>query len=150
VLSWRENTGFPRAKELRAAGAQKSRDAVKSLSLFSEESKSAFLLSPILIKERPALIRKPYAERGYSAPEAPPALAAPVDEGVLPASLVLPPSEPLTACLVQPPAPPPVAPALPHAAPTLAAPMPPPSPGQQINNGAHVRVVANTKRQRQS
>ena len=51
----------------------KSRDAVKSLSLFSEESKSAFLLSPILIKERPALIRKPYAERGYSAPEAPPA-----------------------------------------------------------------------------
>jgi len=123
---------------------KKSRDAVKSLSLFSEESKSAFLLSPILIKERPALIRKPYAERGYSAPEAPPALAAPVDEGVLPASLVLPPSEPLTACLVQPPAPPPVAPALPHAAPTLAAPMPSSFLlGQQINNGAHVRVVAN-------
>jgi len=122
----------------------KSRDAVKSLSLFSEESKSAFLLSPILIKERPALIRKPYAERGYSAPEAPPALAAPVDEGVLPASLVLPPSEPLTACLVQPPAPPPVAPALPHAAPTPAAPMPPPSPGQCFDVDACVRVVANT------
>ena len=112
----------------------KSRDAVKSLSLFSEESKSAFLLSPILIKERPALIRKPYAERGYSAPEAPPAPAAPVDLGVLPASLVLPPSDLLPACFVQPLAPPPVAPALPllphHAAPTPAAPMPPPSPGQ--------------------
>ena len=111
----------------------KSLDAVKSLSLFSEESKSAFLLSPILVKERPALIRKPYAERGYSAPEAPPAPAAPVDLGVLPASLVLPPSDLLPACFVQPLAPPPVAPALPlphHAAPTPAAPMPPPSPGQ--------------------
>ena len=91
----------------------KSLDAVKSLSLFSEESKSAFLISPILVKERPALIRKPYAERGYSAPEAPPAPAAPVDLGVLPASLVLPPSDLLPACFVQPPAPPPVAPALP-------------------------------------
>ena len=120
----------------------KSRKVVKDFHQFSNESKSAFLLSPILIKERPALTRK--------SKEAPPSLEAPVDLGVLPASLVLPPSDPLTACLVQPPAPPPVAPALPHAAPTLAAPMPPPSPGQQINNGAHVRVVANTKRRRQS
>ena len=113
---------------------KKSRDAGRSLHQFSEESKSAFLLSPILVKERPALIRKPYAERGYSAPEAPPAPAAPVDLGVLPASLVLPPSDLLPACFVQPLAPPPVAPALPlphHAAPTPAAPMPPPSPGQR-------------------
>ena len=111
----------------------KSRGAVKSFHQFSEESKSAFLLSPILIKERPALIRKSKAERGNSAPEAPPALAAPVDLGVFPASLVLPPSDLLPACFVQPLAPPPVAPALPlphHAAPTPAAPMPPPSPGQ--------------------
>ena len=55
---------------------------MKSFHQFSEESKSAFHLSPILIKERPALIRKPYAERGYSAPEAPPALGAPVDLGL--------------------------------------------------------------------
>ena len=111
----------------------KSRDAMKNLHHFSEESKSAFLLSRILMKERPALIRKSKAERGNSAPEAPPALAAPVDLGVFPASLVLPPSDLLPACFVQPLAPPPVAPALPlphHAAPTPAAPMPPPSPGQ--------------------
>jgi len=112
----------------------KSRDAVKTFNLCSEESKSAFLLSPILVEERPSLIRKPQAKRGYSAPEAPPALAAPVDSGVFPASLVLPPSDLLPACFVQPLAPPPVAPALPllphHAAPTPAAPMPPPSPGQ--------------------
>ena len=112
----------------------KSRDAVKTFNLCSEESKSAFLRSPILVKERPSLIRKSQAKRGYSAPEAPPALAAPVDSGVFPASLVLPPSDLLPACFVQPLAPPPVAPALPllphHAAPTPAAPMPPPSPGQ--------------------
>jgi len=109
---------------------------VKAFSLFSEESMSAFLLSPILVKERPAPIRKPKAERGYSAPEAPPALAAPVDLGVFPASLDLPPSDLLPACFVQLPAPPPVAPALPlphHAAPTPAAPMPPPSPGQCVD-----------------
>ena len=114
----------------------KCRDLVKTFSLFSEESKSAFLLSPNLTKERPALIRNPQGKRGYSAPEAPPAPAAPVDLGVLPASLVLPPSDLLPACFVQPPAPPPVAPALPlphHAAPTPAAPMPPPSPGQCLH-----------------
>ena len=37
----------------------KCRDVVQYLNHFSEESKSAFLLSPILVKERPALIRKP-------------------------------------------------------------------------------------------
>ena len=117
----------------------KSRKVVKDFHQFSNESKSAFLLSPILIKERPALTRK--------SKEAPPSLEAPVDLGVLPASLVLPPSDPLTACLVQPPAPPPVAPALPlppHAADNPAAPMPPPSPGQCFDVDALVRVVANT------
>jgi len=126
---------------------KKSRDALQNIHHFTDESKSAFLHSPILIKERPELIRKPKAKRGYSAPEAPPALKAPVDDGVLSASLVLPPSDPLTACLVQPPAPPPVAPALPlppHAADNPAAPMPPPSPGQCFDVDALVRVVANT------
>jgi hypothetical protein len=76
----------------------KSRGAVKSFHQFSEESKSAFLLSPILIKERPALIRKPIA---YSAPEAPPAPAAPVDLSAFPASIVPPPSNLLPACLAE-------------------------------------------------
>jgi hypothetical protein len=119
---------------------KKSRDAVKSFHQFSEESKFAFLLSPILIKERPALIRKPKAQRGNSAQEAPPGV--PVDLAVLPVSIVPPPSDLLPACLVQPPAPAP--PPTPHAAPTLAAPMPRPSPGQQINNGAQVRLLADT------
>ena len=125
----------------------KCRDAVQYLNHFSEESKSAFLLSPILVKERPALIRKPQGKRVSSAPAAPPAPAAPVDLGVLPASLVPPPSDLLPACLVQPPAPPPVAPVLPpppHAAPSPAAPMPPPSPGQCFDVDAVVRVLANT------
>ena len=95
----------------------KSRDAVKTFNLCSEESKSAFLRSPILVKERPSLIRKSQAKRGYSAPEAPPALAAPVDSDGLQASLVLPPSGLLPACLVQLPASSPVASAPPPAAP---------------------------------
>jgi len=120
---------------------------VKIFSLFSEESKSAFLLSPILIKERPALIRKPQGKRGSSAPTAPPAQTVHVDLGVLPASLVLPPSDPLLACHVQPPAPPPVAPSLPptpHAAPAQAAPMPLPSPGERFAKGTHVRLLSDT------
>ena len=126
---------------------KKSRSAMKNLHHFSEESKSAFLLSPILIKERPALIRKPKAERGNSAPEAPPAPAAPVDLSAFPASIVPPPSNLLPACHVQPPAPPPVIPALPptpHAAPAQAAPMPLPSPGQCFDDGSHVRLFADT------
>ena len=122
----------------------KSRGAVKSFHQFSEESKSAFLLSPILIKERPALIRKPIA---YSAPEAPSAPAAPVDLSAFPASIVPPPSNLLPACLVQPPAPPPVIAALPptpHAAPAPAAPLPRPSPGQRFDDGSHVRLFADT------
>jgi len=122
----------------------KSRGAVKSFNQFSEERKSAFLLSPILIKERPALIRKPIA---CSAPEAPPAPAAPVDLSAFPASIVPPPSNLLPACLVQPPAPPPVIPALPptpHAAPAPAAPLPRPSPGQCFDDGSHVRLFADT------
>ena len=105
---------------------------MKSLLEFSEENKSTFLLSPMRIQGRPALTRKPKVERGYSALEAPPALAAPVDLGVIPVSLVLPSCDLLPVCLVWLPAPPPVAPALPptpHAAPTLVAPMPRPSPG---------------------
>ena len=111
-----------------------------NLQPFSEESKSAFLLSPIFAKERPALIRKPQGKRGSSSPAAPPAPTAHVDLGVLPASDLLP------ACLVQLPAPP-VAPALPpppHANPSPAAPLPPLSPGQFFDAGARVRVVANT------
>jgi hypothetical protein len=96
--------------------SKKSRDAVKSFQQFSDESKFAFLLSPILIKERPALIRKPKAQRGNSAQEAPPAPAVPVDLAVLPVSIVPPPSDLLPACLVQPPAP--ALPPTPHAAPT--------------------------------
>jgi len=118
----------------------KSRDVVKIFSLFSEESKSAFLLSLILTKERPALIRKPQGKRGSSSTAAPPAPTAHVDLGVLPASDLLP------ACLVQLPAAP-VAPVLPtpsHATPSPAAPLPPPSPGQFFDVGARVRVVANT------
>ena len=46
----------------------KTRDAVKNVHQFTEESKSAFLHSPILIKERPALVRKPKGERGNSFP----------------------------------------------------------------------------------
>ena len=68
-----------------------------------------------------------------TAPEVHPALAAPVDSGVLQASLILPPSGLLPACLVHIPAPSPVASALPlppRAAPTPAALVPPPSPGQ--------------------
>ena len=125
----------------------KSRDAVKTFNLCSEESKSAFLLSPILVKERPSLIRKPQAKRGYFAPEAPPALAAPVDSGVFPASVVPPPSDLLPACLVQPPVPPPVIPTLPptpHAASAPAAPLPHPSPGQCFDDGSHVRLFADT------
>jgi len=122
----------------------KSRDAVKSFYQFSEESKFAFLLSPILIKERPARIRKPI---GYFAPEAPPEPAAPVDLGVFPAGVVPAPSDLHPACLVQPPAPPPVIPALPptpHAAPAPAAPLPRPSPGQCSDDGSHVRFFADT------
>ena len=118
----------------------KSRDVVKIFSLFSEESKSAFLLSPILTKERPALIRKPQGKRGSPSPAAPPAPTAHVDLGVLPASDLLP------ACLVQLPAPP-VAPALPpppHSNPSPAAPLPPLSPGQFFDAGGRVRAVANT------
>ena len=111
-----------------------------NLQPFSEESKSAFLLSPIFAKERPALIRKPQGKRGSSSPAAPPAPTARVDLDVLPVSDLLP------ACLVQLPAAP-VAPALPpppHATPSPAAPLPPPSPGQFFDVGARVRVVANT------
>jgi len=123
---------------------KKSRDAGRSLHQFSEESKSAFLLSPILVKERPALIRKPKAERGNSAQEAPPAPAAPVDLGAFPASVVPPPSNLLPACLVQPLAPPLALPPTPHAAPAPAAPLPRPSPGQCFDDGSHVRLFADT------
>jgi hypothetical protein len=105
---------------------------MKILLQFSEGNKSTFLLSLMRIQGRPPLTRKPKVERGYSALEAPRALAAPVDLGVIPVSLVLPPSDLLPVCLIWLPAPPPVAPALPptpHAAPTLVAPMPRPSPG---------------------
>jgi hypothetical protein len=58
---------------------EKSRNAVKNCQQYTEKSKSAFLLSPILIKERPVLIRKSQAVRGSSAPKAPPApVASPV------------------------------------------------------------------------
>ena len=73
---------------------------MKSLLEFSEENKSTFLLSPMRIQGRPALTRKPKVERGYSALEAPRALAAPVDLGVIPVSLVLPSCDLLPVCLV--------------------------------------------------
>ena len=66
-------------KKLVQSVLDKSRDAVKSFHLFSEESKSPFLLSPILAKERPVLIRKLQGKRGSSAPVAPLAPTAPVD-----------------------------------------------------------------------
>ena len=78
----------------------KSRDAMKSLLHFSEENSLIFSFSPILIQERAALTRKTKVERGYSAPEAPPALGAPANLGVLLVSLVLPPYDLLPACLV--------------------------------------------------
>ena len=109
-----------------------------NLQPFSEESKSAFLLSPIFAKERPALIRKPQGKRGSSSPAAPPAPTARVDLDVLPVSDLLP------ACLVQLPAAP-VAPALPpppHATPSPAAPLPPPSPGGSSLMWVHVYALS--------
>ena len=107
----------------------KSRDAVKNFILYSEESKSAFLLSPILIMGRPVHIRKPRRKCGSSAPVAPPAPTAPVDLGVLPARLLIP------ASALQPPAPPPAA---------QAPPPPPPSPGKCFQAGAVVHVIPPT------
>ena len=100
-------------KKLVQSVLEKSRDAVKYFHLFSEESKSAFLPSPILIKERQVLIRKTQGKRGSSAPVAPPAPTAPVDLGVLPTGHLLP------ASVLQPPAPPPVPPPPPPVPPAL-------------------------------
>ena len=49
----------------------KSRDAMKCLRQFYEESKLTFLFFPILIQVRPALIGEPKAERDYFALDAP-------------------------------------------------------------------------------